>query len=235
MKSVPSCAARLRVLPHQIASEAWQPGSLSERAAAREAIKFAGNAFVVFTSFAMSSTLLRKNPLDAIASFQKAFPNAAGNEVLLIRCLDADCYPPGRAALLHEAQRDTRVRLVLKSSEAPPLLTCYHAADVYLTLHRGEGYGLNIDEALATETPVVATAYSLNETFLRHRLFHGVGSRLAPVFDPQHVYDSVPGARWPVPDIEEAAAALRRIKANRLMAAQSRNEVGAQSPTPPPQ
>lgn len=211
--TVPTCAARLRVAPHRVDPVLWQPASPEERRAARAALGLSASAFVVLTSFAMTSTIARKNPVDAIRGFRQAFPDPAGDEALLVRCLYHHHYHPGVMAMLRAAEGDGRVRLLLEEAVLSSILDCYRAADVYLTLHRGEGYGLNIDEALKMRIPVVATAWSLNDGFLADPLLNAVGSRLVPVVDAQHVYDRVPGARWPEPDIGEAAAALRCLRA----------------------
>jgi glycosyltransferase involved in cell wall biosynthesis len=81
---------------------------------------------------------------------------------------------------------------------------------MYISLHRSEGFGLNLAEALALGLPVLATRWGLSDSITGHPNFIGVPSKLVPVFDPQHTYDQVPGARWAEADVEFAAAELRK-------------------------
>ena len=119
-------------------------------------------------------------------------------------------FSPGVAELRAAASDDDRI-LLMSGPNIPSMRDCYRAADAYLSLHRGEGFGLNIAEALMQGIPAVATAYSINDEFLAHPLFRPVGSRQIEVVDPQHHYDIVPGATWADPDIREAADLLRQV------------------------
>ena len=82
-------------------------------------------------------------------------------------------------------------------------------ADVYVSLHRSEGYGLNMADAMARRTPVVATAYSGNLDFMDADSAELVGYDLVAVGKGNGPYD--PEAVWADPDLDGAAAAMRRL------------------------
>lgn len=84
------------------------------------------------------------------------------------------------------------------------------ACDIVLSLHRAEGLGLVLAEAMQLGKPVVATAWSGNMDFMDHTTAALVGYHLKPVRDPRHVYDEA-GAVWAEPDQQHAVAQLRRL------------------------
>ena len=84
-------------------------------------------------------------------------------------------------------------------------------ADVLVSLHRAEGFGLTPAEAMALGTPVLATAFSGVLDFMDETCALLVPSRSTPVDDPQGVYR---GQSWAEPDIAAAAEALVRLRAD---------------------
>src|SRR5262249_30223582 len=83
------------------------------------------------------------------------------------------------------------------------------ACDVYLSLHRSEGFGLTVAEAMAYGRPVVVTDWSGNMDFttpLNSFLVDAPVRALRADFGPYRR-----GAHWAEPDLDHAAAQLRRI------------------------
>jgi glycosyltransferase involved in cell wall biosynthesis len=83
-------------------------------------------------------------------------------------------------------------------------------ADILLSLHRSEGFGLPMAEAMLLGRAVVATDWSGSRDFLSSGWAALVTARLIPARDPRAVYEA-PGAVWADPDVGEAAACLRRL------------------------
>lgn len=116
-------------------------------------------------SFDLNSSIHRKNPRACLNAFQKAFPV---NEVterpvgLVIKC-----HKPKRAneqwdRLKEAAERDHRIFIVEETLSRPDLLALYKSCDCYLSLHRAEGFGRGMAEALLPGLEVIATGYSGN-------------------------------------------------------------------------
>jgi glycosyltransferase involved in cell wall biosynthesis len=211
---VPDAASRVCIVRYGVDRSAWRPASTEERAAARRLLDLPTTEFVIMTSFAMSSSLARKNPIGAMESFRAAF--VAGEPArLIVRCVDHHVYADGVAALRDAAATDPRIRLVLEETKNTAVMPYYQAADALITLHRGEGFGLYVAEALAMNIPVVATAWSLNDDFLAHPMLYAVGASQIPIVDPQHMYDIVPGTTWAEPSVDDAAKALRSLYEDR--------------------
>jgi glycosyltransferase involved in cell wall biosynthesis len=134
-------------------------------------------------------------------------------------------------ALRDAAAADPRIRLVLEETKNTAVMPYYQAADAVITLHRGEGLGLYVAEALAMRIPVVATGWSLNDEFLADPLMHAIGARQIPIVDPQHMYDIVPGTTWAEPDVDEAATALRSLYEAHLARDASTGRAGSERRT----
>ncbi len=203
---------RVRVVPHDVAAMPLGPRQTGEiRRDARRRHGLDEEAFTVGYSFAMGSNYARKNPVAAVRAFRQAFPpECPVTARLLIRCNEAHAWPAGIAELEAAIAGDTRITLATEAAQKPPILDFYHMLDCYLSLHRSEGYGLNLAEAASLGIPVVATGWGLADDIAAMPDVETVSWRLVPVDDPQRAYAGL-DARWADADVAEAAAALRRL------------------------
>jgi glycosyltransferase involved in cell wall biosynthesis len=83
------------------------------------------------------------------------------------------------------------------------------AAGCYVSLHRAEGFGMTMAEALWLGTPVVATGYSGNLDFLDEDSAFLVPHELVPVPEGCDPYPA--GTPWAEPDVGAAATLLRQV------------------------
>jgi len=176
----------------------------------REAFGLPDDSFLVLTSFSLASSFARKNPLAAIAAFREAFGDA-GDVMLLLKVGHTEHYPDDMAILLAAVAGAPNIRLetrVLPAADSFALTAC---ADVVLSLHRSEGFGLVPAEAMALGKPVVATDWSGSTDFLDASCGVPIPYRLVPARDPRGVFEA-DGAVWADADIGAAAVALRALK-----------------------
>ena len=96
------------------------------------------------------------------------------------------------------------------------------AADIVISLHRSEGFGLVPAQAMALGKPVIATAWSGNLDFMNKRNSALVSYSLVPVDDPDGVFGA-DGQMWADADIDEATEWLRRLADDREL----RRRIGA--------
>lgn len=212
--SLPNFSGDVRVEPHAAELEPFPHADTATRLASRTRLNLPADAFVVGYAFSMASNFARKNPDAAIAAFQRAFPMPVPNSaLLLLRYSDATVFPAGDAALRAAAASDPRIRLF--DRDAAPLQDFYACLDVYLSLHRSEGYGLQLVEALQVGANVVTTGWGLSPDIAAQPGVHTISSEQAPVLDPQGVYTRVRDAVWAEPNIEQAAAVLVRLAGRR--------------------
>ncbi|MDQ4149605.1 MAG: glycosyltransferase family 4 protein [Actinomycetota bacterium] len=168
--------------------------------------------FMFLFTFDFLSLFERKNPVGVVKAFTQAFRENEG-PILVIKSIngaDELCT----FELLRIAAAD-RSDVVIMDGYLPPdkkdaLMT---ACDCYVSLHRAEGYGLGMAEAMALGKPIIATGYSGNLEFLNEENSYLVGHGLVPVPPGSDPYPE--GARWAEPDIEGAAELMRRVYENR--------------------
>jgi len=193
---------------HHVLREARQ---ISDRAAlqssAKEAIGLPPTAFVVAYAFAMLSNFERKNPLATIAAFKRTFGRDL-NSHLILRCLDVNAYPAGFASIMRQIYGFDNIHLFTDIKVSMDAF--FRAADVYLSLHRSEGFGLTLLEAMAAGCPVIATNWSGNTDFMTAKDSLLITCDLKPVQDPQGIYQNA-SALWAEPNLDAATTALRRL------------------------
>lgn len=175
---------------------------------APEPLALPPEAVVVLVVLALGSGLERKNPLAAIAAFRQAFGTRA-DRVLIVKLQGAAAFP--RAAALVQAQAGPNIRIIPEDWPRPRLAGLLWRADIVLSLHRAEGFGLVLAEAMLAGKPVVATGWSGNLAFMDADGAGLVAHRLIPVRDAGGHYADLPGALWAEPEIEHAAIWLRRL------------------------
>jgi len=87
------------------------------------------------------------------------------------------------------------------------MASLYSSSDVLLSMHRAEGFGLHLLEAMARGTAVVATRWSGNLDFMDDTNSMLIDAEMVPIVD-QTVYAGYGNGVWAAPDIGKAAAAL---------------------------
>jgi len=175
------------------------------------------DAFVVVAGFEVASDVERKNPWALLDAFERAFPDDERARLILKlnngRIWESFADALGR--LRERCARDPRVRLLDEVLPYADVLSLYATADVYVSLHRAEGLGLGMLEAMSVGTPVVATGWSGNLDYMTPENAFLVDYTMIPVRpSTQRAYREEvvgPDARWADPDPEHAARHLRRL------------------------
>jgi len=165
--------------------------------------------FIVLSAFDMGSTYGRKNPRAAIAAFRKAFGDDPSCLMVLKVGHAADANW-AMADLKAAIQGMSNVRLMQETLSRADMTALVASADVILSLHRAEGFGLLMAEAMLHGVPAVATGWSGNVDFMTPDDSGLVNYTLVPVDDPQGTY-TVPGAKWAEADVDDAATWLGRL------------------------
>lgn len=170
-------------------------------------------AFTVLVVFNMASGFERKNPLAAVDAFRRAFGDDDGAR-LTIKMLNGDAYKKGADTIRHLGAAHRNITVDERTLSQAGMRDLYGEADVVLSLHRSEGFGLVVAEAMLAGLPVVATDWSGNTDFLNSGNGVPVKATLAPAIDPDGEYHN-PDSSWADADVTEAAQALVRLRSDR--------------------
>lgn len=192
----------VRVVPHPVAAITTEGKHASPRDATAD-------KFRVLTVFS-AANIARKNPLAAVAAFRAAFAQDTSVE-LVIKISEAHLWPNERGELTAALAGAGNIRVIDTTLDADAMTALYQSADVMLSLHRSEGFGLTLAEAMLHGLPVVATDWSGSTDFVTADTGIPVPYRLVPVRDPQLTYEQ-PNAVWAEADVAAAAAGLARLR-----------------------
>ena len=189
-------------------------------AASRDAFGLPRDAVLFYMNIDVTSDLARKNPAAAMAAFRAAFASRDGlveDRVRLVVKLGhtKSGYPWADASgLLAELASMPNTVVIDRQLTYAETLSLNASCDVYLSLHRAEGLGLNLLEAMSLGKPVIATGWSGNMDFMTPEDSCLVGHALVPVLATHDAYRPEAigsGQVWAEPSITEAAAWMRRL------------------------
>jgi len=174
------------------------------------------DGFLFLFCFDYDSVFRRKNPLAAVAAFRRAFGDRT-DVVLYIKTTNA-----GRHIAEHEElclAAAGRSNIVIRDAyvSSDEYFAMLDACDCYVSLHRAEGFGLTVAEAMALGKPVISTAYSSTLELTNESNSFLVPMQLVEVGEGSPPYS--PHARWAEPDVAAAAEQMARVYADRDAAA----------------
>ena len=156
--------------------------------------------------FDFYSVAKRKNPTALIEAFKRAFKPGEG-PVLVIKTLNADGLPEDSARLHAAAEGRDDVIFFDRYMSAEEKNSVIDLCDCYVSLHRAEGFGLTLAEAMALGKPVIATGYSGNLDFMTDDNSYLVKWR--PALVGEDVWNYPAWGQWAEPDIDDAARLMR--------------------------
>lgn len=166
------------------------------------------HAFCFLYAYDAYSYTTRKNPLAVVRAFRRAFGDRPEAH-LLVKVLHAHHDEPGFHALRHAAGGATNIRIMTSALSREEMYGLTALSDAYVSLHRSEGFGFPLAEAMAYSKPVIATGYSSNVDFMNDTNSLLVDYRLVPIERDDGPYRR--GAVWADADVEHAAVCMRRL------------------------
>ena len=188
----------IHIVPYPLAAQGARASLPSDR-----------RPFTVLVVFNVSSNFPRKNPCAAIAAFRRAFGSDPSAR-LIIKHGHSSVWPQSVRLMAAAAGDASNIQFIDRIMDDAELASLYSEADVVMSLHRSEGLGLIVAEAMSRGLPVIATDWSGTTDFLDARTGLPIGYRLVPLDDPQGTYRDR-GVVWAEPDVDAASAALRRL------------------------
>ncbi|MDP2182316.1 MAG: glycosyltransferase family 4 protein [Actinomycetota bacterium] len=177
---------------------------------------FAPDSVVFLCAFDVTSDIERKNPWGAIEAFERAFEPDSGPQ-LVIKLNSRDAGPehqPLLNRLRDLVSRRADVSIIEEQLPYRGLLELYASCDALISLHRAEGLGLVLMEAMSLGKPVICTGWSGNMDFTSEENSCLVPYTLVPVTATHDAYRSEGFSRqpeWAEPDVDAAADWMRRL------------------------
>jgi glycosyltransferase involved in cell wall biosynthesis len=179
----------------------------SAQAIDRRSLGVADRVTMFVFMFDVSSQFARKNPLGILRAFRRARLGSA-HAALVLKFTNAE-YDRAAVRRLKDEARGLPVVFLdgyMTRAELGGLLA---ASDCYVSLHRAEGFGLTMAEAMAAGRPVIATGYSGNLDFMSDRTSYLVRHRVVPL--PRDFGPYPAGFEWADPDLDHAAELMQRV------------------------
>ncbi|WP_432257917.1 glycosyltransferase family 4 protein [Cupriavidus sp. TMH.W2] len=175
----------------------------------RQRFGMAEDRFLFYLMFDGNSWLSRKNPIAGVQAFQKAFGSDNEPVGLVIKAMNVRDSDPTWQGVLRMAEVDPRIQIVSEHMSRQDSVDFMAACDAYISLHRSEGFGRVIAEAMGLGQPVVATNFSGNVDFCDPQTSYLVDGELVPLRAGEYLFNE--GQYWCDPDVSIAAQQLRRL------------------------
>lgn len=194
----------------------------------RKRFELPEDAFLFVFAFDFLSSMQRKNPQACVEAFQRAFPPAKSPKSgdsgdsgdsgesgvgLVVKVMRPAEDNPDWQQLLQQAQQDPRIHIVDEVLDRPEVIALFKACDCFVSLHRSEGFGRGLAEAMLLEVPVIATGWSGNADFCTPETAALVDYRLVPLAPGDYPYGE--GQEWAEADVGQASEQMRRIYQDR--------------------
>jgi len=194
----------IRVLAHPVAGTPTR--------AQESAPRTAPGPFTALVVFNMGSSMERKNPIAAVKAFQDAFERRSDAR-LIVKVTNAGLFPDGERRLRVAAGAAGDVTLIERTLQPRELSELYRDAGCLISLHRSEGFGLAVAEAMTRGVPVLSTDWSGTTDFVTTDTGRPVPYRLVPAHDPQRTYED-PDQSWAEADQAAASSMLCALREN---------------------
>ena len=191
------------------------------RAGINQRFRFTGEEFLYLVAFDSYSFVQRKNPIGVLEAFQRAFPpDAVGGPAvrMIIKTQNRDNVSDlAQEKIWNRVEsliaHDPRILVMNETLSYEALLQLKAGSDCYVSLHRSEGWGFGMIEAMNLEVPVVCTGYSGNLDFCSDATAWMVKAHEVPLEQDDYIFVRR-GAKWAEPDLADAAAQLRAVWAD---------------------
>lgn len=194
----------------------FEPNDDIDKAAARQFVhdrfRFTDEHFVCLVAFDSFSFVQRKNPVGVLKAFQKAFEGVP-NARLIVKTQNRDAvFDKVQVNLWDQVEaliaNDSRIVILNETLRYRDLLQLKAGSDCYISLHKSEGWGFGMIEAMSLKVPVVCTAYSGNMDFSRDDTCWLVDYEEKRLQHGDYIFIR-PESHWAEPSVEDAARQLR--------------------------
>jgi glycosyltransferase involved in cell wall biosynthesis len=151
----------------------------------------------------------RKNPVGILEAFRRAFGSSRSGARLILKINNPKQRPDVMKVVQRYVDEMPWVVLLTDSMDRLALNTLLDSCDCYVSLHRSEGFGLPIAEAMYLGKIVIATGWSGNMDFMDEGNSLPVRYGLVELMQDCPPYAK--GSVWAEPDLDHAAQLMRLV------------------------
>lgn len=228
MQSIPDCWAE----QIKFFDEIWTPSSFCQASIANSSNKpviklpyglmknkisnrilnrKSNSEFNFLSIFDVNSDAERKNPFFTIRAFLNAHSNNKNIRLIFkLRNLNRDSIL--KEKLNSICKINENIKIIDSDFDINEINQLYENTDAYVSLHRAEGFGLTIAEAMSRGIPIIATGYSGNMEYCNSMDSRLVNFKLVKVGKNRPRYRSED--LWAEPDLEDATLAFKELVNN---------------------
>ena len=163
--------------------------------------------FLFLAMYDTNSSMARKNPVGAIRAFQKAFSPDDDKVGLVLKMNNPREEDIQKLeAMVGTYKNIYYINKVMSKLEVNSLIA---DADVFVSLHRAEGFGLVFVEAMLNNTPCIATNWSSNIEFMNEEVACMVDYTFTVLEEDSGPYSK--GVKWADANVDTAATYMKRL------------------------
>ena len=205
----------------KIPFQVYDPGSIDFKGYGKSLnfLNLPSKKFILYFNFDFHSSVYRKNPFILIKSFQKAFKYET-DVLLVIRSINGDLKSSEKLNLINLCKKYKKIIYFDQALSREESLCLLNLSHCYISLHRSEGLGLNVAEAMLSKKPVIATNYSGNLEFMNKSNSFLVDYKLVKVKPGEYLFSK---SQWAEVDEDGAIKAMQDVYSNKSLRSQLAN------------
>lgn len=179
----------------------------------RKAFNIPEGRFLFYFAFDFLSFAERKNPAGVIEAFRRTLARDCGGSRpgLVLKAQNGPFAADALRDLRAQIERDPDIFLIERTLPRPEVAALMALCDAVVSLHRAEGFGLLVAEAMMLGRPVISTDYAATTELVSPATGFPVDYRLIPVAPGAYPFGE--GQVWADPDLDHAAWLMARLAA----------------------
>jgi glycosyltransferase involved in cell wall biosynthesis len=166
-------------------------------------------SFLFLAMYDVYSQQERKNPRSVIEAFQKTFGPGDFSAGLVLKVTNPRYQPEEISQLKEMVGSYKNIYLIDEVLKRQELNALINVIDCFVSLHRSEGFGLGLAEAMYLGKPVIGTNWSSNIDFMNSQNSCPVNYQIIKVGQDHGPYKA--HQFWAEPDVEHASYFMKKL------------------------